>query len=101
LKLKVGKWSALHFPTEFEREYLVEYLKDGITGTISINETTEKLVLTAGDYSYNYDVESKFEWNYLVKYFRDAKPAPSTDSQNDNNIDLSKEDELKENPFGN
>jgi len=100
LKLKAGKWSTLHFPTQFEKEYLVEYLKDN-QGSFTLDENTEKLVLQAGDYVHNYDVESKFEWNYLVKYFRDDAPTPTTDSKDDATIDLSKEDELSENPFGN
>src|SRR5690606_7792559 len=92
LKLKAGKWSTLHFPTQFEKEYLVEYLKDN-QGSFTLDESTEKLQLVAGDYVHQYDVESKFEWNYLVKYFRDDEQTPCDTRQTteDNTLDLETE----------
>lgn len=98
LKITVGKWSTLHFPSSFELEYLVDYLKSN-TGTVSINQTTDKLRLVAGDYDYDYNVVSKLEYKYIKDFFL-ANPVHTTlDSQDDAKIDLSHEDKLNENPF--
>ena len=100
LKLEVGKWSKLHFPTQFEKDYLVEYLKEH-EGTITIDRNTNNLYLVAGDYISDYKVDSQFELKYISQWFRDGEAEAAVASNDDDKLDLSKEDELNTNPFGN
>ena len=98
LQLKIGKWTQLHFPTQFEKDYLVEYLKDN-QGTITLDANNETLKLVAGDYTADYKVESPFEYKYIVDFFRIQKEQATTDTTPNDNLDLSQEDPIKENPF--
>jgi len=93
LKLTVGKWNGFLFPTQFETEYLKDYLKDGQTGTITLGKAEQKeLHLSAGDYTHTYVVESALEFKY-IRSFLESNPTPSTDNQsNDASLDLEKED---------
>jgi len=97
LKLRAGKWTALHFPTQFEAEYLVEYLKEQ-KGSFTLDENNEVLKLVVGDYVDDFTVDSKFEYKYLVDYFRVPVESLVSDSADDK-LDLSSEDEIKTNPF--
>lgn len=90
LSLVVGKWRGLHFPTAFERDYLVEYLKDN-QGYITINRDKETLQLHAGEYSHEFVVDSKFEYKYIDKFFRDNNEEAPVGEAVDNNIDLETE----------
>ena len=98
LKVEVGKWSTLIFPTQFERDYLVNYFADSKQATLSLN-SDNTLQINAGDYSQRYKIQSVLEEKYVVNFLKSTDETPTTDSQNDATLDLSKEDELKENPF--
>lgn len=92
LKLSVGKWSTLHFPSTFELEYLTEYFKTNQTGTISLNQPAQSLVLIAGDYEHNYRVDSILEYRYIVKFLSDDDTVPAPTEPSDNTLDLNTED---------
>lgn len=95
LRLKAGKWTDLHFPTQFEKEYLAEELKDGKTGSFVFNPSTRKILITVGEeYFADHEVSSVFEQNYLEKYFRPVEPETKTPSElsEDDKIDLENED---------
>ena len=98
IAIQVGKWKATHFPTVFEKEYLQENWNN-LKPVISFNEVTEQIVLIAGDYEYNFTIESALERKYVAQYFRTIKTTPSADNKDDAKIDLETEDELNENPF--
>lgn len=87
LKLTVGKWSTLHFPTAFERDYLVEYFKTQ-EGRIENSPSENTITLIAGDYSHQYVIESPFEAKYVKQFLTtDDIQAPA-----DSKINLEEED---------
>lgn len=100
LSLNVGKWRSLHFPTAFERDYLVDYLTDGKTGQIIPSTKDGHIHLIAGDYEYDYPVSSVFEYKYINQFLRSNENEESVDRTHDDNIDLEEEDPIADNPFG-
>jgi len=88
----------LHFPTPFERDYLVDHFSDGKPAQLTLNDDGS-LQINAGEYSDRYEIESKFEAKYVQDYFRVSQEAPKSDRSDDNKLDLDNEDELNENPF--
>lgn len=93
LKLTVGKWTGFLFPTQFETEYLKDFLKDGQIGSITLGKVEQNQIhLSAGEYTHVYVVESNLEYKY-IKSFLESNPTPPTDNQpNDATLDLEKED---------
>lgn len=100
LEVQVGTWKKTHFPTAFEKDYLIKYFEDGGKSFVTLNPD-ETINLQAGDYEYSLAIESTLERRYVVNYFRSlsSETKSTTEVAENDKINLNEEDDLKPNPF--
>lgn len=98
LKINVGKWEGLHFPTRFEKEYVEDYLNDGQPMSVSVDPKSDnKIIISGGDYVSKMTIDSILEYKYVVKHLTTIPEEELEDddheSDDDGKIDLENEDE--------
>ena len=87
IRITVGKYTTLQFPSAFERDYVVDYLHKHQPVPVKMHNDGN-IIVTLGDYERVSMTESKFARTYIKNYFAEYNTEKASNPEHDDRIDL-------------